>query len=167
MPKYSLQINGRAYEVEADAGDSLLSVLRSDFGLTGSRFGCGEGFCGACSVLVDGQITRSCSTRVGAVGTKAVTTIEGVAKGDELHPVQAAFLEAEAFQCGYCTSGMVMATIGLLAAKPDPTDQDIAKVMDRNVCRCGTYPRIVQAVKLAAERMKSRTVAPNPGGGGR
>jgi aerobic-type carbon monoxide dehydrogenase small subunit (CoxS/CutS family) len=159
MPRYSLRINGRTHEVDGEPADSLLAVLRSDLGLTGSKFGCGEGYCGACTVLVDGQVTRSCTARLAAVAGKPVTTIEGIADGNRLHPVQEAFIEAEAFQCGYCTPGMVIATIGLLRTNPDPTDQDIAKVMDRNVCRCGTYPRLVEAVKLAARRMKTPTLA--------
>jgi aerobic-type carbon monoxide dehydrogenase small subunit (CoxS/CutS family) len=153
MPTYRLLVNGRTHEIEGEPGDSLLSVLRSDLGLTGSKFGCGEGHCGACSVLVDNQIARSCTTRLGAVAGKPITTIEGLAEGERLHPVQEAFLEAEAFQCGYCTPGMVMATVALLRAHPTPTTADIAKVMDRNVCRCGTYPRIVKAVQLAARRL--------------
>jgi aerobic-type carbon monoxide dehydrogenase small subunit (CoxS/CutS family) len=159
MPTYTLRINGKAHTVEGEPGDSLLSVLRYELGLTGSKFGCGEGHCGACTVLVDNQLARSCTTRLAAVAGKPVTTIEAVAEGDRLHPVQQAFLETEAFQCGYCTPGMVMATIALLRAHPDPTDQDIAKFMDRNVCRCGTYPRIVQAVKLAAERVRGTSLA--------
>src|SRR6186997_1099448 len=156
MARYVLRVNGQDREVDAEPGDSLLSVLRYDFGLTGSRYGCGEGQCGACTVLLDGVGARSCVTRVGSVGQKAITTIEALAAGDRLHPVQEAFLEAEAFQCGYCTPGMVMAVAGLLRGNPAPTDQDIAKVLDRNVCRCGTYPRIVHAIKLAAARLKSR-----------
>ena len=152
MPKYTLRINGRTQAVEGDASDSLLSVLRYELGLTGSKFGCGEGFCGACTVLVDGDTVRSCVARIGALEGKAITTIEGVASGARLHPVQEAFLETEAFQCGYCTPGMVMATIGLLRRTPNPSEQDIAKILDRNVCRCGTYPRLVQAIKLAASR---------------
>ena len=151
---FTLRINGKTHTVDGDPGDSLLSVLRYELGLTGSKYGCGEGHCGACTVLVDNQIARSCTARLAAVAGKPVTTIEAIASGDRLHPVQQAFLEVEAFQCGYCTPGMVMATIGLLRAHPDPTDQDIARVLDRNVCRCGTYPRIVQAIKLAAERLR-------------
>jgi aerobic-type carbon monoxide dehydrogenase small subunit (CoxS/CutS family) len=158
MPRYSLRVNGRTHEVEGEAADNLLSVLRYELGLTGSKYGCGEGYCGACSVLVDGQLARSCSVRLAAADGKPITTIEAVADGDRLHPVQEAFLEVEAFQCGYCTPGMVIATIALLRAHPDPSDADIARFMARNVCRCGTYPRIVQAVKLAAGRM--RTSAP-------
>ena len=159
MAKFTLRINGRTHEIEGEAGDSLLSVLRYDLGLTGSKFGCGEGYCGACTVMLDNQVTRSCTARLAAVAGKPVTTIEAVAEGERLHPVQEAFLEAEAFQCGYCTPGMVMATIALLRSHPDPTEQDIARLMDRNVCRCGTYPRIVQAIKLAAQRVRARTVA--------
>jgi aerobic-type carbon monoxide dehydrogenase small subunit (CoxS/CutS family) len=166
MPRYSLRINGRTHEVDGEPADSLLAVLRSDLGLTGSKFGCGEGYCGACTVLVEDQVTRSCTARLAAVAGKTITTIEGIAPGasgaeragGRLHPVQEAFLETEAFQCGYCTPGMVIATIGLLRTNPDPSDQDIAKVMDRNVCRCGTYPRIVEAVKRAARRMRTPTL---------
>jgi aerobic-type carbon monoxide dehydrogenase small subunit (CoxS/CutS family) len=157
MARYVLRVNGKDREVEAEPGDSLLSVLRNDFGLTGSRYGCGEGQCGACTVLMDGAGARSCVTRVGAVGAKAVTTIEALADGDRLHPVQQAFLDVEAFQCGYCTTGMVMAAVGLLKTSPNPSEQDIARLMDRSVCRCGTYPRIVQAVRLAARRMQTGT----------
>jgi nicotinate dehydrogenase subunit A len=155
MARYVLRVNGKNREVDAEPGDSLLSILRGDFGLTGSRFGCGEGQCGACTVLLDGAGARSCVTRVGSVGAKAITTIEALADGDRLHPVQQAFLEVEAFQCGYCTSGMVMAAVGLLKTNPNPSEPDIARLMDRSVCRCGTYPRIVQAVRLAAARMRT------------
>ena len=158
MARYVLRVNGQDREVDAEPGDSLLSVLRYDFGLTGSRYGCGEGQCGACTVLFAGAGARSCVTRVGSVGRKSITTIEGLS-GDALHPVQQAFLDAEAFQCGYCTSGMVMATVGLLKTNANPSEQDIARLMDRNVCRCGTYPRIVKAVRMAAERMRSTSSA--------
>jgi aerobic-type carbon monoxide dehydrogenase small subunit (CoxS/CutS family) len=164
MARYVLRVNGKDHEVDAEPGDSLLSVLRYDFGLTGSRYGCGEGQCGACTVLLDGAGARACVTRVGSVGAKAITTIEALASGERLHPVQQAFLDVEAFQCGYCTSGMVMATVGLLKTNPAPSDQDIARLMDRNVCRCGTHLRIVKAVRLAADRMKTATTAT---GGGR
>ena len=154
MPTYTVRINGRTHQVEGDPDDNLLSVLRYELDLTGSKFGCGEGACGACTVLVDHQAARSCVTRLSAVAGKSITTIEGLGH-DRLHPVQQAFLDAEAFQCGYCTPGMVMATVSLLHTNPAPTEADIGRVMDRNVCRCGTYPRIVRAVKLAAERMKN------------
>jgi len=167
MGRYVLRVNGQDREVDAEPGDSLLSILRYDFGLTGSRYGCGEGQCGACTVLLGGAAARSCVTRVGSVGSKSITTIEGLAAGvgsgiagskdPALHPVQQAFLEAEAFQCGYCTSGMIMATVGLLKTNPNPSEQDVARLMDRSVCRCGTYPRIVKAVRLAAEKMRTST----------
>ena len=160
MPKYVLRVNGTDRSIDAEPGDSLLSVLRYDFGLTGSRFGCGEGQCGACTVLLDGAGARSCVTRVGSVGNKSITTIEALAPSSgALHPVQQAFLDAEAFQCGYCTSGMVMATVGLLKTNPNPSEQDIARLLDRNVCRCGIYPRIVKAVRLAAERTRGTATA--------
>ena len=159
MARYVLRVNGKDREVDAEPGDSLLSILRYDLGLTGSRFGCGEGQCGACTVLLDGAGARSCVTRVGTVAGKAITTIEALADGERLHPVQQAFLDVEAFQCGYCTSGMVMAAVGLLKTTPNPSESDIARLMDRSVCRCGTYPRIVKAVRLAAERMQMKTSA--------
>ena len=163
MPAYTLRVNGKTHEIAGDPDDSLLSVLRYELDLIGSKFGCGEGACGACTVLIDDQAARSCVTRLAAVAGKSVTTIEGLGADPpsfkrgaamRLHPVQQAFLKAEAFQCGYCTPGMVMATISLLRANPSPSDADIARVMDRNVCRCGAYPRILRAVKLAAERMR-------------
>jgi nicotinate dehydrogenase subunit A len=155
MATYSLRINGRTRQIEGEPDDSLLSALRYELDLIGAKFGCGEGYCGACTVLVDNQATRSCVTRLAAVSGAAITTIEGLASGDGLHPVQEAFLEAEAFQCGYCTPGMVMAVVSLLRSHPSPSDQDIAKVLDRNVCRCGAYPRIIRAIALAAARLKT------------
>ena len=122
MARYVIRVNGRDREVDAEPDDSLLAILRYDCGLTGSRYGCGEGQCGACTVLLDGAGARSCVTRVASIGTKAITTIEALADGDHLHPVQQAFLEAEAFQCGYCTSGMIMATVGLLRTNPNPSE---------------------------------------------
>jgi nicotinate dehydrogenase subunit A len=155
MPQFDLRINGTAHQVDGAPEDSLLSVLRYELNLTGSKFGCGEGQCGACTVLIDGSAVRSCVTRIGTAAGKAITTIEAVADGDRLHPVQEAFVEADAFQCGYCTVGMIMATIGLLRTNPNPSDADIARLLDRNVCRCGTYPRIVQAVKLAVTKNRA------------
>src|SRR3954465_114960 len=168
MARYQLRVNGKDREVDAEPGDSLLSILRYDFGLTGSRFGCGEGQCGACTVLLDGAGARSCVTRVGSVGAKAITTIEGLAGSKDpagnvasreapLHPVQQAFLDVEAFQCGYCTSGMIMATVGMLRTNPNPSEAEVARLLDAGICRCGTYPRIVKAVRLAAERMRTST----------
>jgi aerobic-type carbon monoxide dehydrogenase small subunit (CoxS/CutS family) len=152
MPTYRLLVNRRTHEIDGEPDDSLLAVLRSELNLTGSKFGCGEGYCGACTVLVDDQVMRSCTARLAAVAGKPITTIEGLGAGDRLHPVQEAFLEAEAFQCGYCTPGMVMATVALLRAHPSPTPADIARLLDRNVCRCGTYHRIVEAVQLASRK---------------
>jgi aerobic-type carbon monoxide dehydrogenase small subunit (CoxS/CutS family) len=151
MAVYSLRINGRLHRVEGDPADSLLSVLRYELGLNGSKFGCGEGHCGACTVLVDDVATRSCVARLSAVTGKTITTIEGLGTPERLHPVQKAFVDAEAFQCGYCTPGMVMAAAALLKTTPNPSDAEIARAMDRNVCRCGTFPRIVKAIHLAAD----------------
>jgi aerobic-type carbon monoxide dehydrogenase small subunit (CoxS/CutS family) len=160
MPRFEIRVNGALHGIDAEPGDSLLTILHDDLGFTGTKYGCGEGQCGACTVLLDGQAVRSCVTRIGTVGTRSVTTIEGLAAGGTLHPVQAAFLEVEAFQCGYCTAGMVMATVGLLKNAPNPSDADVARLLDRNVCRCGTYPRIIQAVRLAARRLAT----PSDGG---
>jgi aerobic-type carbon monoxide dehydrogenase small subunit (CoxS/CutS family) len=149
-----LHVNGARRPVAADAERSLLSVLRDDLDLTGCKYGCGEGRCGACTVLVDGQPIRSCTTRVASAEGKQVRTIEGLAQGDKLHPVQEAFLKADALQCGYCTCGMIMSTIGLLARDPNPSRDDIATAMSGNICRCGTYQRIITAIELAARAMK-------------
>ena len=154
MAEFVLIVNGREHRVSGEPTDNLLAVLRDDLGLTGSKFGCGEGFCGACTVLIDGQATRSCVARLGAVANQPITTIEGLGTPEALHPVQRAFIDTEAFQCGYCTPGMVMAVVGLLKTNPDPTDADIARLLDRNVCRCGTFPRIVKAVRAAAGNAK-------------
>jgi nicotinate dehydrogenase subunit A len=154
MAEFVLRVNGREHRVNAEPGDSLLAVLRDDLSLTGSKFGCGEGHCGACTIQLDGQATRSCVTRIGAVGARPITTIEGLGARGQLHPVQQAFIDAEAFQCGYCTPGMVMAVIGLLQATPNPTGADIARILDRNACRCGTYPRIVKAIHAAAAQLR-------------
>ena len=153
MSTYTLRINGQTHQIEGEPNDSLLSVLRYELDLIGSKFGCGEGACGACTVLVDNQAMRSCVARLSAVAGKTIVTIEGLG-GNQLHPVQQAFLDAEAFQCGYCTPGMVMATVSLLRTNPTPSEADIARIMDRNVCRCGTYPRIVNAIEIAAGTRK-------------
>ena len=156
MAAFTLRVNGRTQTVDGEAADSLLFVLRDDLGLAGSKFGCGEGHCGACTVLIDGQPMRSCQVRLSAAADKPITTIEGLETNGRLHPVQQAFIDAEAFQCGYCTPGMVMAVAGFLQSHPSPTDADITKVLDRNVCRCGTYPRIVKAIHDAARRMRGQ-----------
>jgi aerobic-type carbon monoxide dehydrogenase small subunit (CoxS/CutS family) len=149
-----LHVNGAKRAIDADGDRSLLGVLRDDLGLTGAKYGCGEGQCGACTVLLDGRRVRSCSVRLDVVRDKPVRTIESVADGDKLHPIQEAFLETGAFQCGYCTPGMILSALALLTAQPDPGRDEIVRHMDKNICRCGTYPRIVAAVELAAKRMK-------------
>jgi aerobic-type carbon monoxide dehydrogenase small subunit (CoxS/CutS family) len=146
-----LRVNGKTLPLAADTERSLLSVLRDDLDLTGSKYGCGEGHCGACTVLVDGVPTRSCVTKVGRVAKAELTTIEGVAKDGKLHPVQEALLEAGAFQCGYCTSGMVLTACALLSKNPRPSERDILRGMEGNVCRCGTYQRILSAIQSAAK----------------
>jgi nicotinate dehydrogenase subunit A len=151
MSTIRLAVNGKSYSVDTDPQTSLLSVLRDQLDLTGSKYGCGEGQCGACTVLIDGKAQRSCVTRVGAVSGKKITTIEGLASGEQLHPVQEAFLEAGAMQCGYCTSGMIMSAVALLQRNPAPKESEIIAFMDGNVCRCGTYPRIVGAIQKAAK----------------
>jgi aerobic-type carbon monoxide dehydrogenase small subunit (CoxS/CutS family) len=136
-----------------DAGRNLLSYLRFDLGLTGSKYGCGEGLCGACTVLVDNQPIRSCMTTVGAVAGGSVTTIEGLARDGHLHPVQQAFVDETAMQCGYCIPGFVMASVGLLNREAHPSDGQIREALAENVCRCGTYVRIQRAVARAAATM--------------
>jgi nicotinate dehydrogenase subunit A len=153
-----LTINEKPYAVDADPQTSLLSVLREQLDLTGSKYGCGEGQCGACTVLIDWKAQRSCVIRVGAVSQKQITTIEGLARGEQLHPVQEAFLEAGALQCGYCTSGMIMSAVALLKRTPQPKESEIIAFMDGNVCRCGTYARIVSAIQKAATVATSSAV---------
>ena len=146
----NLQVNGKHHTVVTDADRTLLSVIRDDLDMTGSHYGCGEGQCGACTVLIDGRATRSCLIPVGSVEHAAITTIEGIEKNGTLHPVQQAFLEDDALQCGYCTSGMILAAVALLQKTPHPNEQEIQRGMQGNVCRCGTYRRIVRAVSRAA-----------------
>jgi nicotinate dehydrogenase subunit A len=149
-----LNINGRIYTTEADSDASLLFVLRDHLDLTGSKYGCGEGQCGACTVLIDGKARRSCITRLGEVAQKQITTIEGLAKGDQLHPLQQAFLDEDAMQCAYCTSGMIMSAVSLLNARSDLSAAEISRSMEGNICRCGTYTRIVAAIQKAAKVMQ-------------
>jgi aerobic-type carbon monoxide dehydrogenase small subunit (CoxS/CutS family) len=148
----TLRVNGTARQVDVAPADSLLTVLRDALDLTGAKYGCGEGQCGACTVLVDGQAVRSCQPRASQFQGRAITTIERLERNGRLHPVQDAFLKHEAMQCGFCTPGMIMAGIAFLAANPNPTDEAIVIGMDksRNMCRCGTYPRIVAAIREAA-----------------
>ncbi len=143
-------LNGKPVRLDTDGGRMLLWALRSDLGLGGTKYGCGEGQCGACTVLVDGVATRSCVTPLKAVAGKRVTTIEGLEGKDGLHPVQAAFVKHHAFQCGYCTSGMIMASTALLAASPRPTREEASRHLEGHLCRCGSHPRILDAVLDAA-----------------
>jgi len=153
MSKVSqLDVNGVRRRVDADAERSLLSVLRDDLDLTGAKYGCGEGQCGACTVLLNGEPVRSCITPVSSAAGKKVTTIEGLERDGKLHPLQEAFLEAGAMQCGYCTPGMIMAGAAFLRKNPNPSSERIVRAMQGNVCRCGTYPRIVAAIQQAARR---------------
>jgi aerobic-type carbon monoxide dehydrogenase small subunit (CoxS/CutS family) len=146
-----LSVNGRSYTVEAEPQSSLLTVLREQLDLTGTKYGCGEGQCGACTVLIEGKAQRSCVTRAAAVGQKQITTIEGLAKGDDLHPLQQAFLDEGAMQCAYCTPGMIMSGVALLERNQHPTASEIVEFMDGNICRCGTYSRIITAIQRAAK----------------
>jgi aerobic-type carbon monoxide dehydrogenase small subunit (CoxS/CutS family) len=149
-----LQLNGAPRETSADPRRSLLSVLRDDLALTGCKYGCGEGECGACTVLIDGQATRSCITSLADCVGKKITTIEGLAGGEKLHPLQTAFIECNAMQCGYCTTGMIMSGAALLQKHARPTHDQIIEQMNGNICRCGTYTRILAAIDRAAELSK-------------
>jgi aerobic-type carbon monoxide dehydrogenase small subunit (CoxS/CutS family) len=151
MSDYVLNVNGTRLHVTATAEETLLSVLRNRLDLTGTKYGCGEGQCGACTVLLDGRATRSCLTPVAAAASARITTIEGLEQHGVLTPVQQAFLDEGAFQCGYCTSGMIMSATSLLRDTHNPTEGQIVEAMNGNVCRCGTYPRIVAAVQHAAQ----------------
>jgi aerobic-type carbon monoxide dehydrogenase small subunit (CoxS/CutS family) len=147
-----LDVNGSRRRIDADADRTLLSVLRDDLDLTGTKYGCGEGQCAACTVLVDGQPAKSCLTKVSAMAGKRIVTIEGLAPAGKLHPVQEAFLEADAFQCGWCTPGMILGAVGLLRRNPHPSEAEIVTGMNGHICRCGTYPNIVAAIRLAAQK---------------
>jgi len=146
-----LNVNGESREVTVDADVPLLTVLRDYLHLTGSKYGCGEGACGACTVLVNGSPTPSCITQVGNATNKEIITIEGLEKNGKLHAVQEAFLTTDAFQCSYCASGMIMSAVALLNKNPQPTEDAIVKAMNRNICRCGTYPFILNAIHHAAK----------------
>ena len=148
-----LLVNGESYEVDVDEETTLLAVLRHDLGLTGTKYGCGDGDCGACTVLIEGEAKNSCITPVEAAAGREVTTIEGLAKGGNLHPVQEAFIEHTAFQCAFCTPGFIMSAVALLSRNPQPDDRQIRAALTGNICRCGTYVRILQAARAAAERM--------------
>lgn len=148
-----LQVNGKSYTVRSDPDTTLLSVLRDELGLTGTKYGCGEGQCGACTVLLSGTPRRSCQMPVSAAVSKPIMTIEGLETDGHLHPVQQAFLNAGAFQCAYCTSGMIMSSVGLLSGNPNPSAEEIVQSLQGNICRCGTHPRVIDAVQQAAKAM--------------
>jgi aerobic-type carbon monoxide dehydrogenase small subunit (CoxS/CutS family) len=145
-----LFVNNKEYTVDVPADESLLSVLRNHLDLTGSKYGCGEGSCGACTVMINGVGTRSCITTAGNAAGKKITTIEGLAREGVLHPVQRALLKVDAFQCAYCAPGMIMSAVSLLEKNPKPDEREIANAMQGNICRCGTYPRIVKAIQEAS-----------------
>lgn len=152
--KFGFKLNGRSVSVTADGTRMLLGVLRYDLGIKGVKYGCGEGFCGACTVLVDDQAVRSCRTPLKDVKGKNVVTIEGLAHDEELHPLQKAFLKHDALQCGYCTPGMILNACALLRRDPNPTKAKIIDEMSGNLCRCGTYARIVEAIQDAARELR-------------
>jgi nicotinate dehydrogenase subunit A len=146
----SIEVNGRVRAVDADGETPLLYALRNDLKLKGARFGCGLGVCGACTVVIEGKAVQSCDISLAAVAGKRITTIEGIGSADRLHALQAAFLEEQAAQCGYCTSGIIMTAYALLAANAHPTEAEICAALDGNICRCGTHARILRAIKKAA-----------------
>jgi len=150
----TLTVNGVVRTVTTDPQRPLLDVLREDLHLTGTKYGCGEGRCGACTVLMDGKPARSCVVPVPLADKKSITTIEGLAQGDSLHPVQEAFLEEGAIQCGYCTPGMILSTVALLQDKPNPTEEEIVAGLNGNICRCNGYVNIKNAVRRAADKMR-------------
>lgn len=157
MPKVKeLYVNGQTVPVNVDGERSLLSVLRDDLDLTGSKYGCGEGQCGACTVLLDGNPVRSCRTTAAEVGKRKISTIESLEKDGQLHPLQEAFLKHDAMQCAYCTSGMIMSGYALLQKSHDPSESEIIRAMSGNVCRCGVYQRIIAAIKDGAKALQTK-----------
>jgi aerobic-type carbon monoxide dehydrogenase small subunit (CoxS/CutS family) len=152
--KITFQLNGKKTEAVVDPTSTLLWILRDHFGLTGTKYGCGIGFCGSCTVIIDNEPVRSCQLAVGDVEGKNVTTIEGLSVDGKLHPVQKAFVEHDALQCGYCTPGMIMTATALLLKNPEPDTDEIKAGLEDNLCRCGAHNRIVEAVKTASKEMK-------------
>jgi aerobic-type carbon monoxide dehydrogenase small subunit (CoxS/CutS family) len=155
----TILVNGKKYAFTSEPDVPLLFVLRDEIGLTGTKYGCGEGQCGACTVILNGVARRSCLTPVSEAVGKSITTIEGLERNGNLHPVQAAFIEADAFQCAYCTSGMIMSSVALLEKNPNPSDAEIVAGLQGNICRCGAHPRIVDAVRIAAKEKKKQSAA--------
>ncbi len=148
-----IEVNGVKHQIDADPETSLLEILRNDLGLTGTKFGCGESQCGACTVLIDGSAAHSCITPLSEAVGSSITTIEGLEKNGVLHPIQQAFLDEGAMQCGYCVAGMIMAASGLLHSNPHPTEEQITQRMGGNICRCGSYPRMIRAIQRASKVM--------------
>ena len=142
-----LTINGIKHQIKSDSKTSLLNVIREELNMTGSKYGCGEGVCGSCTVLMDGNAVRSCIVEAGDASGKQITTIEGVSESEKLHPVQQSFLKEDVFQCGYCAPGMVMSAVGLLKKNASPSEEEIIEAMNGNICRCGEYPKIVKAIQ--------------------
>lgn len=160
--EFEVNINGRRRTVNTEPDRPLLDVLREDLDLTGTKYGCGEGQCLSCAVLMDGNVVPSCLTTVASAVGHEITTIEGLANGDELHPVQQAFLEVEAMQCGYCVPGQIISAAGLLGSNPDPSDDEIIRGMNGNICRCNGYVRLIEAVRRAAQIASSRREKEEP-----
>jgi nicotinate dehydrogenase subunit A len=162
MPEtFKLRVNGRECDVRAEPNTPLLYILRNDLKLKGARFGCGEGQCGACNVLFDGNAVQACDTPLWSAAGHDITTIEGIGgpEAGALHPVQQAFIDAQAIQCGYCIDGIIISAVALLERNKDPSDEDIAAALDRNLCRCGTHVRILRAIRSAARAMREQTGA--------
>ena len=155
--RISFLLNGEPTEVDVDPRRKLLWVLRTELGLTGTKYGCGERECGACTVLVDGRRIFSCDTTMNAVSDREVTTVEGLADGDVLHPVQQAFADHDALQCGFCTPGLIMGAVSLLERNPEPSEEEIKEGLQRHLCRCGTHVRVIQAVQAASQAMQEGT----------
>jgi nicotinate dehydrogenase subunit A len=154
---FKLRVNGHECEVQAEPNTPLLYILRNDLKLKGTRFGCGEAQCGACNVLFDGKAVPSCDTPLWSVCGHEITTIEGIGGESGLHPIQQAFVDEQAIQCGYCIDGIIISAAALLAREPDPSDAQIAAALDRNLCRCGTHVRILRAIRAAARAMQLQT----------
>ncbi|HYG37247.1 MAG TPA: (2Fe-2S)-binding protein [Cytophagales bacterium] len=146
-----LTVNGIKHQIKSDSKTSLLNVIREELNMTGSKYGCGEGVCGSCTVLLDGNAVRSCIVEAGEASGKQITTIEGVSESEKLHPVQQSFLKEDVFQCGYCAPGMVMSAVGLLKKNASPSEEEIIEAMNGNICRCGEYPKIVKAIQQVSQ----------------